>query len=96
MQCMIHELPYIMLSVDYKKKIEQQRQLLNKSDEPTIFSIFVIYNKGNPKNADLPTELLESGRYFAAETVPDEWLVYPWDADDIDEHTRLAKLQGHD
>ena len=81
---------------ELQKEVEQQQQLLNRSNEPTIFSVFVIHNKDKPKNADLPTELLESGRYFAAETVPDEWLVYPWDADDIDEHTRLAKLQGHD
>lgn len=81
---------------ELQKEVEQQQQLLNRSNEQTTFSVFVIHNKDKQKNAELPNEMLESGRYYAAETVPDEWLVYPWDADDIDEHTRLAKLQGHD
>ncbi|KAK5780320.1 xanthine phosphoribosyltransferase PWA37_002723 [Arxiozyma heterogenica] len=81
---------------ELQKEVEQQQQLLNRLNEPTTFSVFVIHNKDKQKNAELPNEMLESGRYYAAETVPDEWLVYPWDADDIDDHTRLAKLQGHD
>lgn len=81
---------------ELQKEVEQQQQLLNRLNEPTTFSVFVIHNKDKQKNAELPNKMLESGRYYAAETVPDEWLVYPWDADDIDDHTRLAKLQGHD
>ncbi|CAL9729192.1 xanthine phosphoribosyltransferase 1 [Monosporozyma unispora] len=81
---------------ELEKEVQHQQKMLNRLDEPTIFSVFVIHNKDKPKKVDLPREMLESGRYLAAETVPDEWLVYPWDAEDIDEHTRLAKLQGHD
>ena len=40
--------------------------------------------------------MMNSGRYIAAQTVPDKWLCYPWDAEDIEEHTMLAKAQGHD
>ena len=36
-----------------------------------------------------------SGRYMAARTVGDEWICYPWEAMDIDEHDRLAKEQGN-
>lgn len=81
---------------ELQKEVEEQQKALNRLDEPTTLSIFVIHNKDKPKKADLPKDMLEGGRYYAAETVPDEWLVYPWDAEDIDEHTRLAKLQGHD
>lgn len=37
--------------------------------------------------------MIESGRYVAARTVGDEWICYPWEATDIDEHDRLAGQQ---
>lgn len=81
---------------ELQKEIKQQQLKLNKLDVETQLSVFVIHNKDKPKKAELPQEMLNNGSYMAAETVPDSWLVYPWDAEDIDEHTRLAKLQGND
>ena len=38
--------------------------------------------------------MLENGRYMAARTVGDEWICYPWEATDIDEHDGLALAQA--
>lgn len=79
------------------KEIKEQQVRLNRLDVETQLSVFVIHNKDKPKKAEIPDEMLQNGgSYIAAETVPDSWLVYPWDADDIDKHTELAKLQGND
>lgn len=37
--------------------------------------------------------MLDQNRYFAARTVEDLWICYPWEATDIDEHDRLASEQ---
>jgi uncharacterized protein len=34
--------------------------------------------------------MVENNRYMAARTVGDEWICYPWEAVDIEEHDRLA------
>jgi hypoxanthine phosphoribosyltransferase len=34
--------------------------------------------------------MISEGRYLAARTVGDEWICYPWEAMNIDEHDRLA------
>lgn len=81
---------------ELQKEIEEQKRKLNRQDEETTLSIFVLHNKDKLKKADLPKEMMDSHHYIAAETVPDKWLCYPWEADDIEEHTKLAKLQGHD
>ncbi|CCD27182.1 xanthine phosphoribosyltransferase NDAI_0J02900 [Naumovozyma dairenensis CBS 421] len=81
---------------ELEKEVVEQQKRLNRLDEETLFSVFVLHNKDKPKKADLPKEMLESGRYLAAVTVPDKWLCYPWEAEDIEEHTNLAKLQGND
>ncbi|CCF58584.1 hypothetical protein KAFR_0E04330 [Kazachstania africana CBS 2517] len=81
---------------ELQKEVKEQQVKLNRLDEETAFSIFVLHNKDKPKRAELPKDLMESGHYLVGETVPDEWLCYPWEADDIEEHTRLAKLQGND
>lgn len=47
-------------------------------------------NKDKPKKGALPEEMMQQGRYLAAETVGDVWCCYPWEATDIDEHDRLA------
>jgi hypothetical protein len=51
--------------------------------------VFVVHNKLKAKGAGLPQAVLERA-YYACEEVPDQWLVYPWDAHDIAEHTALA------
>jgi len=37
--------------------------------------------------------MTSSGRYVAARTVGDEWICYPWEATDIDEHDANAAKQ---
>lgn len=50
------------------------------------FAIFVVHNKLKPKLAELPADL----PYYAGEEIEDVWLDYPWEAQDIEEHDRLA------
>jgi hypoxanthine phosphoribosyltransferase len=52
-----------------------------------------LQNKDKPKKGVLPAEMTSSGRYVAARTVGDEWICYPWEATDIDEHDALAAKQ---
>ena len=46
-------------------------------------------NKDKPKKGTLPDDIT-NGRYLAARTVGDEWICYPWEAMDIDEHDSHA------
>lgn len=46
-------------------------------------------NKDKPKKGTLPDDIT-NGRYLAARTVGDEWICYPWEAIDIDEHDSNA------
>ncbi|AAS50701.2 ABL070Cp [Eremothecium gossypii ATCC 10895] len=80
---------------ELEKEVKEQQLKLNRMDEETIFSIFVLHNKDKPKKAELPASIMATGRYLAAETVPDRWLCYPWEAIDIEEHTRLSIEQGN-
>lgn len=48
-------------------------------------------NKDKPKKGSLPKDMMDSGRYMAARTVGDEWICYPWEASDIDEHDELSR-----
>ena len=75
------------------KDIDQQRSWAKENarswTEPKL-GVFVVHNKSIAKRADLPDEIM-SNSYFVGEHVGEEWIVYPWDALDIDEHTRLAE-----
>eukprot|EP00283_Hemiselmis_rufescens_P009087 CAMPEP_0173433410 /NCGR_PEP_ID=MMETSP1357-20121228/10868_1 /TAXON_ID=77926 /ORGANISM="Hemiselmis rufescens, Strain PCC563" /LENGTH=210 /DNA_ID=CAMNT_0014398107 /DNA_START=39 /DNA_END=671 /DNA_ORIENTATION=+ len=55
---------------------------------PAEMAVMVLHNKEKPKNGVLP----KSVSYYAGESFPDVWCVYPWDATDIDDHERKAKL----
>ena len=37
-------------------------------------------NKDKPKKGTLPEDMIRENRYLAAETVPDIWICYPWEA----------------
>ncbi|KAJ2961237.1 hypothetical protein NQZ79_g3551 [Umbelopsis isabellina] len=65
---------------------KQQRESDNPA--PTKLGVFVLHNKIKQKKASLPDEIMKN--YFACVDMPDHWLVYPWDALDIDEHTKKA------
>ena len=59
-----------------------------RGHSPTDVGVLVLHNKEKPKNGVLPSNVA----YFAGESFPDVWCVYPWDALDIEEHERKAKL----
>lgn len=80
---------------ELEKEVHEQQVKLNRLSEETTFSIFVLHNKDKPKKVELPKELFDNERYIAAVTVPDKWLCYPWEAIDIEEHTKFAIQQGN-
>ncbi len=55
---------------------------------PAELAVAVLHNKDKKKKGTLP----EGVRlYFAGMTLEDRWICYPWDAEDIAEHRRLAE-----
>lgn len=79
---------------ELEKDVEAARQRLGGDQPKTEFSIFVLHNKDKQKKGVLPNDMMAEGRYHAARTVGDEWICYPWEAGDIEEHDRLAKESG--
>ena len=78
---------------ELEKDIEKQRNAAEENQEEWIepkLGVFVVHNKVVTKRGKLPDDLMENA-YFVGENVGGEWIVYPWDALDIDEHTRLAE-----
>ena len=80
---------------ELEKDVEAARLASGGAGEKTEFSIFVLHNKDKTKKGTLPHDMVEQGRYMAARTVSDEWICYPWEAVDIEEHDRLAREQGN-
>ncbi|KAK5662332.1 hypothetical protein OQA88_8238 [Cercophora sp. LCS_1] len=76
------------------KELEKDVELAREKfgGEKAQFSVFVLHNKDKQKKGTLPTDMTENGRYFAARTVGDEWICYPWEAIDIDEHDNNAAV----
>ena len=62
---------------------------LQKASFGTI-GVAVLHEKIKPKKGTLPEGL----PYYSGITVGDAWINYPWDAEDIDEHNRLASSVG--
>jgi len=56
--------------------------------QPREIAVLVIHNKKKKKDADFPAEIQ---RYFPAVEVGDQWIKYPWDADDIETHDAKNK-----
>ncbi|KAG5417101.1 HPT1 [Candida metapsilosis] len=81
---------------ELKKDVEEQAKELNADPNSTKFAIFVLHDKDKQKKADLPDEIMKTGHYFAARTVPDAWIAYPWEATDIVFHQKKAEEQGND
>lgn len=48
-------------------------------------AVAVLHHKEMPKKDTLPANL---AGYFCGSRVDDTWIVYPWEADDINEHNR--------
>ncbi|KAF2444709.1 xanthine phosphoribosyltransferase 1 [Karstenula rhodostoma CBS 690.94] len=77
---------------ELEKDVVEAQKKLGREGEKTRFSIFVLHNKDKTKKGVLPEDIVQ-GRYLAAQTVGDEWICYPWEARDIDEHDALSKAQ---
>ncbi|PVI07307.1 hypoxanthine guanine phosphoribosyltransferase [Periconia macrospinosa] len=75
---------------ELEKDVIEAQKKTGREGEKTTFSIFVLHNKDKQKKGKLPEEIVQ-GRYEAARTVGDEWICYPWEATDIDEHDRLSR-----
>jgi hypoxanthine phosphoribosyltransferase len=75
---------------ELKKDIEAEeiRHGMKPGESNTVLGVFVLHNKLKEKKRGLPKDIMEN--YFAAVEMPDQWLVYPWDAVDIESHTELA------
>ncbi|RLV96024.1 Hypoxanthine-guanine phosphoribosyltransferase [Spathaspora sp. JA1] len=80
---------------ELKKDVEKQAKEKNVDPKSTKFGIFVLHDKQKPKKADLPEDIM-NGNYFAARTVPDAWIAYPWESTDIVYHQKRAEEQGND
>ncbi len=78
------------------KDVKRKADALGRDMSDTKFSIFVVHDKKKPKKADVNKDYMNGGIYLCGEEVPDRWIAYPWEADDIDEHTKKAHAQGHD
>lgn len=81
---------------ELKKDVAEQAKAQGADPNDTKFGIFVLHDKDKPKKAELPDDIMKSGNYFAARTVPDYWIAYPWESDDIVFHTEKAIEQGND
>lgn len=77
---------------ELQRDVAEQAKKLNREGEKTTFGIFVVHNKVKPKNAQLDKEILDK-YYFTGCNTPDCWIMYPWEAQDIEEHdSHVAKM----
>ncbi|KAJ5824373.1 hypothetical protein N7447_006713 [Penicillium robsamsonii] len=80
---------------ELEKDVEEARKQLPAEDEKknkeTKFHVFVLHNKNKAKKGDLPEDMT-ANRYHAAVTTGDVWICYPWEAENIEQHDREAKL----
>jgi len=63
--------------------------VVNKILEHGVSSIatFVIHNKITNKEGILP----ENVKHYRCQDINDRWIIYPWDAKDINEHNKMCK-----
>ncbi|TBU30649.1 PRTase-like protein [Dichomitus squalens] len=74
---------------ELQRDVERALEALPESERDakrTKFAVFVVHNKLKPKLAEIPAGI----PYYAGEEIEDVWLDYPWEAQDIEEHDRLA------
>lgn len=65
------------------KDIRAAAQLRGRPEDAasTKLSVFVLHNKDKHKKGRLPDDMMQEGRYMAAEVLSeDEWVIYPWEA----------------
>ena len=63
------------------------RELLGH--KPSEMAVAVLHNKDKEKRGTLPSEI---SKYFAGEVLADNWICYPWDADDIEDQETKAGI----
>lgn len=80
---------------ELKKDVVEQAAAKGADPHSTKFGIFVLHDKLKTKKAELPEEIMKD-LYFAARTVPDSWIAYPWESTDIVYHTKRAVEQDND
>lgn len=51
-------------------------------------AIAVLHNKRKEKKGKIPEEIR---RYWAGQELEDRWICYPWDAQDITQHRKMAE-----
>lgn len=57
---------------------------------PAEIGVFVLHNKQKTKRGNYPEPIKH---IFVGADLADNWIRYPWDAIDIDEHNRLANTE---
>lgn len=57
------------------------------SHNPAEIAVCVLHNKRKEKRGSYPPAIT---KIYYGEELDDQWVVYPWDARDIEEHERLA------
>ena len=57
--------------------------------KPEEIAVLVLHNKQKDKDVEFPVEIK---RYFAGLNLGNVWIKYPWDAEDIEEHTQNEKI----
>ena len=62
------------------------RELLRH--RPAEIAVAVLHNKRKEKRGRIPEEI---SKYYCGENFDDSWIVYPWDADNIDDHDIKAR-----
>ncbi|KAH3671634.1 hypothetical protein OGAPHI_000339 [Ogataea philodendri] len=77
------------------KDVQEIAEKLGRTNEKTKFSIFVLHNKLKEKRAEIDEHKMGGGEYISGKDVPDQWIAYPWESDDIDDHTKHAVEQGN-
>ncbi|KAI9034454.1 hypothetical protein DFJ74DRAFT_20794 [Hyaloraphidium curvatum] len=83
---------------ELEKNVAAQRVAFEKEHqgEPvpeTVIGIFVVHNKLKKKAVALPSKIMDDS-YFSGEDIEDKWIVYAWDAVDIEEHQALCDAQN--
>jgi uncharacterized protein len=58
-----------------------------KKHAPAEIALLVIHNKEKVKRHEVPEWI---NHYFIGENFQDQWICYPWDAEDTDEQDRMA------
>jgi hypoxanthine phosphoribosyltransferase len=56
---------------------------------PAKVGVFVVHNKNKKKDDKLDDDVI----YMPGDTLPDKWIIYPWEADDIIDHDAKATAQ---